>query len=31
VLKEIEPDGLIRTGYAAIDILDPPRLARRGQ
>jgi CRP-like cAMP-binding protein len=29
VLKELERDGLIRIGYAAIDILDPPGLARR--
>jgi len=30
VLKELERDGLIRIGYSAIDILDPPKLARRG-
>jgi CRP-like cAMP-binding protein len=28
VLKDLERDGLIRIGYAAIDILDPDRLAR---
>jgi CRP/FNR family transcriptional regulator, cAMP and macrophage regulator len=31
VLKELERGGLIRIGYAAIDILDPAKLARRGQ
>ncbi len=31
VLKELERDELIRIGYAAIDILDPAGLARRGQ
>lgn len=30
VLKELERDGLIRISYAAIEILDPARLARRG-
>jgi CRP-like cAMP-binding protein len=29
VLKELERDGLIRVGYAAIEIADPVRLARR--
>jgi CRP/FNR family transcriptional regulator, cAMP and macrophage regulator len=30
VLKELERDGLIRVGYAAIDIVDPGGLTRRG-
>ena len=29
VLKDFERDGLVRTGYAAIEILDPARLAAR--
>ena len=31
VLKDLERDGLIRIGYAAIEILDPARLARRAR
>jgi CRP-like cAMP-binding protein len=31
VLKELERDGLIRVGYAAIDIVDRGGLTRRGQ
>src|SRR5260370_1015070 len=29
VLKDLERDGLIRISYAAIQVLDPPRLAAR--
>lgn len=29
VLKELERDGLVRVGYAAIEITDPVRLTRR--
>jgi len=29
VLKDLEHDGLIRTGYAAIEVLDRPRLGAR--